>query len=375
MSSGRAPCTSFWKVSSRTSECSRSAISSVGARDRPWPASASTRSSTRSPARSPTGACRRPNGRDSCRVRRVAGEDRRGERRARLAARLPLCEGRSARRTPTSPGRGDEAELGSSAAEGGRLAGPRRELAAGRHELSEAHALLEQALDPRAGRPVEDRASPPGRRGPLPGVRHRGVPEHARGGAGPQPGPLGRGRDLFDARRGGPRAHLHVEASSLHRAGRELARGPRSSSPSPARRRGGWPWRRGLSPLRRTVPRLPRKRLSSPRLSTLRIFSSRRTRRRLSSPGQRGRFEEACAWADRTLALLQSSLTEPRYLAGWWWPAGCASPARRSGPRGCRARRRKRALSARLTPHDEVHALALRTRCSTQQVSGKPWPG
>jgi hypothetical protein len=76
--------------------------------------------------------------------------------------------------------------------------------------------------------------------------------------------------------------------------------------------------------------------------------------------GEQGRFDEACAWAERMLAA-QSSLTEPRYLAGWWWMAGCAFL------RGGRVveisplAHKNEELSARLTPHDEVHALALRT--------------
>jgi tetratricopeptide (TPR) repeat protein len=76
--------------------------------------------------------------------------------------------------------------------------------------------------------------------------------------------------------------------------------------------------------------------------------------------GEQGRFDEACAWAERMLAA-QSSLTEPRYLAGWWWMAGCALL------RGGRVAEvppladENELLSARLTPHDEVHALALRT--------------
>jgi class 3 adenylate cyclase/tetratricopeptide (TPR) repeat protein len=76
--------------------------------------------------------------------------------------------------------------------------------------------------------------------------------------------------------------------------------------------------------------------------------------------GQQGRFDEACAWAERMLAA-QTSISEPRYLAGWWWMAGCAFL------RGGRVAEvpsladENESLSARLTPHDDVHALALRT--------------
>lgn len=76
--------------------------------------------------------------------------------------------------------------------------------------------------------------------------------------------------------------------------------------------------------------------------------------------GQRGRFDEACAWAERMLAA-QSSLTEPRYLAGWWWMAACAFLRGGRVAEVAPLAHENESLSARLTPHDEVHALALRT--------------
>jgi hypothetical protein len=72
-----------------------------------------------------------------------------------------------------------------------------------------------------------------------------------------------------------------------------------------------------------------------------------------------GRFEEACGWADRTLGLLPV-VSDPGASAYRLWPVGCAylrggrvaevSPLADDCDR----------LSQRLTPHDEVHALALR---------------
>jgi hypothetical protein len=73
-----------------------------------------------------------------------------------------------------------------------------------------------------------------------------------------------------------------------------------------------------------------------------------------------GRFEEACGWADRTLGLLKT-VSDPGARAYRLWPAGCIYlrggrvaevPALADE---CERR------SARQTPHDEVHALAFRT--------------
>ena len=72
-----------------------------------------------------------------------------------------------------------------------------------------------------------------------------------------------------------------------------------------------------------------------------------------------GQFEEACGWADRTLALLPTG--DPGDRAYRLWPAGCiylrGGWVDKVAPLADQCDR----LSALLTPHDEVHALALRT--------------
>ena len=72
-----------------------------------------------------------------------------------------------------------------------------------------------------------------------------------------------------------------------------------------------------------------------------------------------GQFEEACGWADRTLALLPTG--DPGDWAYRLWPAGCiylrGGWVDKVAPLADQCDR----LSALLTPHDEVHALALRT--------------
>ena len=78
-----------------------------------------------------------------------------------------------------------------------------------------------------------------------------------------------------------------------------------------------------------------------------------------SVASEAGRFEEACDWAERTLELLPV-VSDPGASAYRLWHAGCAylrggrlaevSPLADDCDR----------LSLRLTPHDEVHALALR---------------
>ena len=73
-----------------------------------------------------------------------------------------------------------------------------------------------------------------------------------------------------------------------------------------------------------------------------------------------GRFEEACGWADRTLGLLKT-VSDPGASAYRLWPAGCiyirGGRIAEVPPLADECER----LSARLTPHDQVHALALRT--------------
>jgi class 3 adenylate cyclase/tetratricopeptide (TPR) repeat protein len=72
-----------------------------------------------------------------------------------------------------------------------------------------------------------------------------------------------------------------------------------------------------------------------------------------------GRFEEACGWADKTLELLPS-VNDPGSYAFRLWPTACIYLRGGRMADVPRLADECERASARLTPHDEVHALALR---------------
>jgi tetratricopeptide (TPR) repeat protein len=71
------------------------------------------------------------------------------------------------------------------------------------------------------------------------------------------------------------------------------------------------------------------------------------------------RFDDACDWAERALEPL-SSLGDPGERAYWLWTAGCTYLRRGRVAEVPALAAECEQLSALLTPHDEVHALALR---------------
>jgi class 3 adenylate cyclase/tetratricopeptide (TPR) repeat protein len=71
------------------------------------------------------------------------------------------------------------------------------------------------------------------------------------------------------------------------------------------------------------------------------------------------RFDDACDWAERALEPL-SSLSDPGERAYWLWTAGCTYLRRGRVAEVPALAAECEQLSALLTPHDEVHALALR---------------